>query len=135
MYQDVPDTVAELGAQHPCWHRKEMAIERRRYSRWRHWRFPAKRLEQPDVEHIMEANARRKLKTVGHLPNARQHLEWPGIVRTQLPLGPGHQRVCRTVKDTEPHPIAHHELQVPMGVIVVALGELLGLKKTLANLH
>ena len=72
---------------------------------------------------------------IGHLPNVLQHLEWPGIARSQLPFGSGPQRVCRMVKETEPHPVTPCELQLQVVVVVVALVELLCLKKTLANFH
>jgi hypothetical protein len=38
------------------------------------------------------------------------------------------------VEETEPHPVPHCELQLPVVFIVVALGMLLGLEKMLADL-
>jgi hypothetical protein len=45
------------------------------------------------------------------------------------------QRVGRTVEEAEPHPITHRKLQLTVMVVVAALDILLGLEKTLLNLH
>lgn len=59
-------------------------------------------------------------KVVGHLPNTLQQLKEAVIARSKLALRPGLQRVRRAM-EVEPHPIAHHEFELVMLVVVVTL--------------
>jgi hypothetical protein len=60
-------------------------------------------------------------KVVGHLPNTLQQLKEAVIARSKLALRPGLQRVRRAMEKVEPHPIAHHEFELVMLVVVVTL--------------
>ena len=52
---------------------------------------------------------------------------------TQPALGPMLQRVGRPVEEVEPDPIANRKLQLVVVLVVVMLGVLPGLEKTLAD--
>ena len=80
------------------------------------------RLEDADVEDVVNAGAVRKLKAVGDVADAFQHLERPGIARAQLPTRPGSQGLSGAVEEPQPDPRADVELQGSMMCIVVALG-------------
>lgn len=101
-------------------------------NRWRsRQRVLAERLQQPHVEDAVEPG----LFGSGHLPDVLEHLEGSFLAWPKLPLGPRLERVCRSMEETEPHPIPHRKLELVMVGVVVALGVLLNLEKTLANLH
>ena len=82
----------------------------------------------------MQARVRGESKTISHQPDPLEDLERPGIAWSQLALGRQSERMVGSVEKSEQHPCAHVELYLAMVLIVVALGVLLGLKKTLANL-
>ena len=86
------------------------------------------------MEDVMQACVRGKSETISHLPDALDDLERPGVAWAQLALGRQSERMGGSVEKSEQHPCAHVELHLAMVLIVVALGVLLGLKKTLANL-
>ena len=80
------------------------------------------RLEDADVEDVVNAGAVRKLKAVGDVADAFQHLERPGIAWAQLPTRPGSQGLSGAVEEPQPDPRANVERQGSMMCVVVALG-------------
>ena len=80
------------------------------------------------MEDVMQASARRELESVRHRPDALQHLKGPGKAGAKLALGARLLGQGRPVKKTQPHPIAHRELQITVRGIVVLRGELLRLE-------
>lgn len=86
------------------------------------------------MEGVVELGAFWKLKVVGHLPDALQHLEGSCVAWPELPVGPGPESVGRSMKKMEPHPIPHRELELTMVGVVVVLGVPLILENTLMNL-
>jgi hypothetical protein len=63
------------------------------------------------------------------------HLERPGEARGELATGPGHQRLSRSVKNAEEHPVTNGELQWAMVRIVVAFGIVMGLEQANTNVR
>ena len=87
--KDESHATTELCLQHLCRLWKNATIgDRRKRRRSRRW-LATDRLEQPHMEDVVDASARRKLKAVSHLPNALQDSKGPGIARTQLLLRAG----------------------------------------------
>ena len=86
------------------------------------------------MEDVMQASARRELESVRHRPDALQHLKGPGKAGAKLALGARLQGLGGAMEKTQPHPITHRELQLAMGGVVVLLGDLLRLEKSLADL-
>ena len=84
--EDEPDATTELRLQHLCRLGKNATIsewrKRRRSRRW----LATERLEQPNMEDVVDASAGWKLKTICHLPNALQDREGPGVARAELAL-------------------------------------------------
>ena len=68
--------------------------ERRWRSRWYHH----ERLEEADMEHIMEASTIRQLETISDAPNALEHAEGPCPTWPQLVFGAGVQRLRRAME-------------------------------------
>ena len=87
------------------------------------------RLEQAHIEDVMQSSVDQKLQPVGNPANALQHLERPGVARAKLPFCPGLQRLRGPMKQVQPNPIAHCELQVMVAGVVVLLRQLLCLKE------
>ena len=87
------------------------------------------------MEDVVDASTGRKLKAVGHLSDALQHGKWPGVARAQLALRARVKGLRRTVKEMQPHPVAHRKLHIAVVGVVVLLGQLLGLEKTLMHLR
>jgi hypothetical protein len=87
------------------------------------------------MEDVMQARVRRESETISHPPNAFNDLERSSVAWAQLALGRRSERIGGSMEKSEQHPCAHVELHLMMALIVVALGVLLGLKKTLANLR
>jgi hypothetical protein len=107
--------------------------------KWRQCRKSLRRrttpwLEDPDVENIMYPCTIRQLEAIGHSTDPVQHLVWPSEARTQLGAPARHQRLCWPMEQPEKDPIAHSELQRAMTTIIVALGILLSLEKTLTHI-
>jgi hypothetical protein len=71
---------------------------------------------------------------IGDWTNALHHLECSGETGAKLATRPWHQGLRWAMKNVEPHPIVHGELQLPM-MMVVLLGVLLGLQQTIANVR
>ena len=86
------------------------------------------------MEDVVQESALPKLESVGHRPDALQHLEGPGKARPKLALGSRHQGLGGAMEKTQPHPIPNRELQLTMGGVIVLLGDLLRLEKSLADL-
>jgi len=85
--EDVPNSPTKLGAQDPVGRWKQATILHRRKG-WRRRRWiPLVRLEEADMEDVVQAGALRKLESVGHRPDALRHLEGTGEARPKLALG------------------------------------------------
>jgi hypothetical protein len=128
LHQDTPLATAELSPQHPLRAGQQATIldrrERCRGSRW--WPFIG--LELANVKDVVKTRAGRELKTVGHSADALQHLEGPGVARTELALGLGDEGLHGTVEKPQEHPIAHLKGHVAVMDVVVLLSVLLSLK-------
>jgi len=61
------------------------------------------------------------------------HLKRTCVARAELSLGTALQRVGRPVWQAEPDPITHRKLQLAAVNVVVVLGVLTSLEKTLAD--
>ena len=83
----------------------------------------------------MDAGTGRKLKAVGNLSDALQHGKWPGVARTQLALCARVKGLRGAVKEAQPHLVAHCEHRLAVVGVVVVLGQLLSLEKSLAHLR
>jgi hypothetical protein len=77
----------------------------------------------------------RHTQPVRHRADALQDLERPCVARTQRPLGSLSKRQSLAMKEAEPDPITDAKLQLAMMGVVVLLGILLGLEKTITNLR
>jgi hypothetical protein len=86
------------------------------------------------MEHIMKTGAGWKIKADNHwvdeLGDAVRHI----VARLQLPLGWSLQRGCRAVAETQPNPIAHDVGDGMMALVVVPLGDCLGLLQAVAHI-
>jgi hypothetical protein len=87
------------------------------------------------MEDVMQARVCRESETISHPPDAFNDLEQSGVAWVQLALGRRSERMGGSMEKSEQHPCAHVELHLTMALIIVALGVLLGLKKTLVNLR
>jgi len=85
------------------------------------------RLQETNVEDVVDAGVLRQLEAVRDTANAFQHLERTSIARTQLALSPRVEGLCGAVEEAQPHPIAHLELHIAVAGVVVLLGQLLRL--------
>jgi len=133
--EDVPNSPTKLGAQDAVGRWKQTTILHRRKGRRRRRRWiPLVRLEEADMEDVVQAGALRKLELVGHRPDALPHLEGPGAARPKLALGAWLQGLGGAMEKTQPHPIPNRELQLTMGGVIVLLGDLLRLEESLADL-
>lgn len=94
---------------------------------------PLERLEQSDVEQIMETCASREVEAVGHLPSSLQCLEGACIGRPKLALGSGLQLAQQVMEMAKPHLIADFGLELAMVVIIVLFGVMLSLEMTPTN--
>ena len=86
------------------------------------------------MKDVVDARSFWQQQPVSDVANALGHLEQAGEPRAELAPRPRQQRLHRSMKDAEPHPIAHCKLQGAMVAIVVALGIFLGLEKAFAHL-
>ena len=86
------------------------------------------------MEDVVDTGAVGQLETVRHLANALQHLKRPSIARAKLLLGTQVQGLGRAVQQAQPNLVADLELHVAVVSVVIFLGQLLSLKKTLAHL-
>lgn len=107
----------------------------RRPCRWGSRRVPHERLEQPDVEHVVETGALWKLKAIGDRADTLADLERARVARVELTLWPRVDPVGWPVEKAKPRPIVHCKLQLPMVVVVVSLGVFLCLEKAFMDLH
>ena len=86
------------------------------------------------MEDVMQARRCGKVEAVGHRANALDDLEWPGVAWTQLALRWRGESMGGSVQQAEQHPCSHVKLHLTMVLVVVPLGVLLRLEKTLTNL-
>jgi len=123
----VPCSAAKTSTQNTFRLRKQAAI----LKRWKMWcacrRCSAERLQDADVEHVMDASPSRELELVRYCANAFQDLVWPGVSWTQLPAAAWQECLCWPVKNAKPYPVAHLELQVSVVSIIVVASVLLSL--------
>ena len=125
--QHLPHTTALKRTESPRWSRKQPAIHDRRETGRGRWRVAAVRLQETNVEDVVDAGVLRQLEAVRDTANAFQHLERTSIARTQLALSPRVEGLCGAVEEAQPHPIAHLELHITVAGVVVLLGQLLRL--------
>lgn len=87
------------------------------------------------MEHIMNLGTRRKVQPIGNLANALKNLKRPCILGPQLSLWTINQGQGLAVKKTQPHPVPNSKLQLPVMVIVVALGVFMCLQQAILNFN
>ena len=71
---------------------------------------------------------------VRHPADTFQDAERPCVAGTELALGVRLEGLRHAIQQSQPDPITHLELHIAMPCIIIPLGQLLGLQKTLANL-
>jgi hypothetical protein len=106
-------------------------MAKRRKGRQCCWWRSSERLEDSNMEDVMNSCAIRKLKPIGHRSNALKHLIRTCIAWTEFAASSRNQRLSRPMKQTKKHPITHSELQGTMVTVIVTLSISLSLKKTL----
>src|SRR3954471_13031506 len=98
-------------------------------------RVKFKRLtEQPHMEHVVDPGTGWQLESICQLPNTLQDDEGASISRSELALRPRVQGLSRAMQEAQPHPVTHRVLDIAMVAVIVVLGHLLGLNKTLSYL-
>jgi hypothetical protein len=85
------------------------------------------------VEDVVETSAFRQCEAIGHLLDALDNVEWPRIVRAELPFCPRLQGLSRAMQEAQPDPIPNGKLQLTMTTIVVVLGIVASLKEPFPN--
>jgi len=113
--------------------------ERTPVLKWRKGRHSSRRfttewLQDPNMKNIMNACIFWKIESVGHRPNAFEHLIRSSIARTELVTPTRNERLGGTMQQPKQHPISHRELQWPMLGIIVASSVFLCLKQSGSHL-
>ena len=124
----------KLGTQSTGWLLEATTVAQWRKGRGRCWRSPPERLEDANMKDVVDACSFWQQQTVRDVAKALGHLERAGEPRAELALWPRQQRLHRSMKDAEPHPIAHCKLQGAMVAVVVSLGIFLSLEKAFTHL-
>jgi len=86
------------------------------------------------MEHIMKTGAGWEIKADSHRVDELGDAVRPIVARLQLPLGRSLQRGCRAVALTQPNPIAHGVGDGAVALVVVPLGDGLGLLQAVAHI-
>ena len=85
----MPDAPAKLGAEYAVRGWQQPAILYWRHRWWSHRTVSFERLEQPNMEDVMETGALWQTKAIRHRANVLQHLEGAGIAWAELAGGAG----------------------------------------------
>lgn len=112
-----------------------MAVVQRRQCRGCCQRSPPERLQNPDVEHIMNACPFWHRQAVGNVADPLSDLERSGETWTQLAPLAQKQRLDRSKKNAQPHQVTHRKLKLAMVTVIVALRILLCLEKTFTDVR
>lgn len=100
----------------------------KRRQRWRSSRRCAlERLEDADVEDVVDAGTLRKVEPVRDVADAFCDLERASIPRAKLAPWSWQQGLRRLVENAQEHPITHRELQLAVVAVIVTSRVLLSL--------
>jgi hypothetical protein len=96
-------------------------------------RLPDGGLEKDNVEHIVDASTRRQRQSVRQRTNALLHPKRTVEPWRQLAGGLVCYASRQALVQTQPHPIADHELDVAVVVVVLSAHELLSVQEALLD--